>query len=97
LVSRRPPRTSTALFEMRVLPRNGITLQHDLIVGAAPDANARPFEHEALTEKIRLLRIDDYKAIVTQPPGSSSSFPDDLGDSRPSNRRHESELDSEKV
>ena len=67
---------------MSVLSRDGVSLEHDLIVGAASDSNARPLEHEALTEKIRFLRIDDDKAVVTQLPGLVVELPlDDLGDS----------------
>jgi hypothetical protein len=68
---------------MRVLSRDGVAFQNDLIVGASPDAYALAFQHEALTEKIRFLRIDNYEAVVSRLSGLVVELSlDDLGDSR---------------
>ena len=56
----------TAAFEMRVLPRNGIPFEDDLIVRSASDPHPRPVHHEPLSEQVRFFRIDDDETVVTR-------------------------------
>ena len=62
-----------ALLEVRVPARNRVAVEHDVIVGAAPDARRAVLEHEALAEERRLLRVDHDEAIVLFPPPTSTA------------------------
>ena len=77
------PPVRAAPFEVSVLSRDGVSFEHDLIVGAAADAHALTFQHESLTEEIRLLRVDNYEAVVPRLSGLVVELSlDDLSDSR---------------
>jgi hypothetical protein len=73
------------LLEVRVPTRHAVALQHDVVLHAAADSDRAHVEHEAATEKRRLLRVDDDETVVALrdtvgPPkglfhnGSDSSF-----------------------
>ena len=58
------PPGAAPLLEVRVPARDAVALEHDVVLGAAADADRARVEHEAPPEQGRLLRVDDHEAVV---------------------------------
>ncbi len=51
------------MLEVRVPPRHGVAVEHDVVVGAAADARRVVLQHEPLAEQRGLLRVDHDQAV----------------------------------
>src|SRR5581483_2613705 len=58
-----PPRLA-AILEVRVPARNAVAFEDDVVFRSTPDADGTGVQHEAPPEEARLLRVDDYQAVV---------------------------------